>query len=197
MGTRASLVRSLQLALLTMAACLPARLAGQATGTAAQGIRLYAYGGGSYVRPDYGGALRNAGATVGATANLYTVYPVEVGVDLRAMGSGGRVSKEYFFGGGPRVQVDLGRLQPFAQFHVGYGRLAFQYVTTPGYTHDQSLVKAYGGGLDYRVSRAWAIRGDVERQSWRFSGYTYSFFPLAVTAGLRYQFHFRNLRGPE
>jgi hypothetical protein len=184
-------------ALCPLAVLLPAVLQGQATGTAYQGIRLYTYGMGYYVRPDYGGALKNAGATVGGTANVYTLYPFELGVDLRAVGSGGRVSKEYFFGGGPRVQVDLGRFEPFAQFHVGYGRIAFQYVTTPGYTHDQSLVKAYGGGLDYRLSRSWAVRGEVERQSWFFSGYTYSFYPLAVSAGVRYQFHFHNRLGPE
>ncbi len=172
-------------------------LLGQATGTAYQGVRLFAYGMGSYVRPDFGGALKNGGATVGGTANVFTFHPVELGMDLRAVGSGGRVSKEYFFGGGPRVQIDLGRLQPFAQFHVGYGRLTFQQVTTPGYTHDQSLVKAYGGGLDYKLSRAWAVRGEVERQSWNFSGYVYSFYPLAVSAGVRYQFHFRNRFGPE
>ena len=172
-------------------------LLGQATGTAYQGVRLFAYGMGSYVRPDFGGALKNGGATVGGTANVFTFHPVELGMDLRAVGSGGRVSKEYFFGGGPRVQIDLGRLQPFAQFHVGYGRLTFQQVTTPGYTHDQSLVKAYGGGLDYKLSRAWAVRGEVERQSWNFSGYVYSFYPLAVSAGVRYQFHFQNRFGPE
>ncbi len=176
---------------------LPGMLLGQATGTAYQGVRLYAYGMGSYVRPDFGGALRNGGATVGATANVLTFHPVEVGFDLRAVGSGGRVSKEYFFGGGPRAQVDLGRFQPFAQFHIGYGRLAFQQVTKPGYTHDQSLVKAYGGGVDYKVSRSWAVRGEVERQSWMFSGYVSPFYPLAVSAGVRYQFHFRSRFGPE
>lgn len=183
--------------LLPLAALLPEIATGQATGTAYQGVRLYAYGTGSYVRPDYGGALKNAGAMVGGTANVYTLYPFQLGFDLRAVGSGGRVSKEYFFGGGPRVQMDLGRFEPFAQFHVGYGRLAFQYVTKPGYTHDESLVKAYGGGLDYRLSRAWAVRGEVERQSWHFSGYTSSFYPLAVSAGVRYQFHFHNRFGPE
>ncbi len=184
-------------ALFLLAVVPASSLLAQATGTAYQGIRLYAYGTGSYVRPDYGGALKNAGATVGGTANVFTMYPVQLGFDLRAVGSGGRVSREYFYGGGPRAQVNLGRFEPFAQFHVGYGRIAFQYVTTPGYTHDQSLVKAYGGGLDYRLSRTWAVRGEVERQSWHFSGYNYSFYPLAVSAGVRYQFHFHNRFGPE
>ena len=173
------------------------KLMAQAAGTASQGVRLYAYGMGSYVRPDFGGALKNAGGTLGGTANVLTFFPVELGFDLRAVGSGGRVSDQYFFGGGPRAQVDLGRFQPFAQFHVGYGRLDFQQVTKPGYTHDQSLVKAFGGGLDCKLSRSWAVRAEVERQSWHFSGYVSPFSPLAISGGVRYQFHFRSRTGPD
>lgn len=175
----------------------PALLSAQATGTAHQRIRLQVYGLGSYVRPDFGGALKNAGATVGATANVFSFGNLELGLDVRAVGSGGRVSKQYFYGAGPRVQADLGRLQPFAAFHIGYGKLVFQYVAVPGYTYDDSLVKAFNGGLDYRLSRSWALRGEVERQSWEFNQSAPGFHPLAISAGVRYQFHFHNPQGPE
>lgn len=173
------------------------RLPAQAAGTATQMLRLQAYGMASYVRPDFGGALKNAGGTLGATLNAVTLFPAEIGLDVRAVGSGGRVSKEFFYGGGPRAQFDLGRVQPYAAVHLGYGRIDFQYPPTPTYTYDNSFVVGYTGGVDVQVrpGSAWALRAEVERQRWKLSKLSPPFYPLAISVGVRYQFRFGSRAG--
>ncbi len=167
--------------------------------TAEQGIRLQVFGLASYVRPDLGGALKNAGGAIGADANLkaFGFHNLQPGIEIRYAASGGRVSNQYVFSGGPRILYDFGRFEPYADLLVGKGNAVFNHPDPVTFTHDDSIVFTYGGGLDYSFTRAWAVRGDIQRQRWRFDEGAPAFHPLAISAGLRYQFHFHNQYGPE
>jgi outer membrane protein with beta-barrel domain len=65
----------------------------------------------------------------------------------------------YLFG--PRVSVELGRFRPFAEGLFG---VASQNVDLDEFesTHDAHFATAYGGGLDYRLTRrfAWRLEAD-------------------------------------
>ena len=177
-----------------LAAC-PARA--QAGETAVQQIRLQAFAMPTYVRPAFGGAVSNVGATVGADADFTTRFKrVQASAEFRAAGSGGGAVNEYVYSAGPRAVVDFKRFQPYADLLIGYGSIHFNQPVN-NYTHDNSAVYTYGGGVDVMLGRAWAVRADLQRQHWRISDASPAFYPSQFSLGLRYQFHFRNQQGPE
>jgi hypothetical protein len=65
----------------------------------------------------------------------------------------------YLFG--PRVSVEVGKFRPFAEALFG---VAYQNVDLDEFqpTTDTHLATAYGGGLDYRLTRrfAWRVEAD-------------------------------------
>ena len=184
---------------------LPTAGRGQASATADQAIRLQAYGMVSYVRPDYLGHVSNFGGTAGVTVNAFSFAGFEPGLDFRILGShgspgtgfDGNTTNQYVFSAGPRLQYDLGNFQPYAAFHLGYGKLVFTNSGDPNYTHDNSTVYAVVGGVDYRVSRSFSLRAEAEGQRWRLTPAAVPFHPVAVSLGVRYQLHLRNRFGPE
>ena len=177
-----------------------ARAVGQAESTSWQRMRLQTFGMLSYVNPDYGGAKKNAGGTVGAELNFGQFFHrVEPSLELRAVGSGGRVSNQYVYSAGPRVELDYGKFHPYGVFTVGYGKITFAtpavFATGP-YVFDTSTVFTYGGGLDYTLNRTWAVRADVTRQSWQVGQTAAPFYPTTVSVGVRYRFHFHDKSSP-
>ena len=54
---------------------------------------------------------------------------------------------------GPRVSVPVGRFQPFGEFEFGVGHMSIQNASS-----STSFATAFGGGLDYRIVRAVALR---------------------------------------
>ncbi len=58
------------------------------------------------------------------------------------------------------------RFHPYVKFLVGYGRTDFHLRSTFPYTHFDGLVRAPGGGLEFRLlNRLW-LRADYEYQIW-------------------------------
>jgi opacity protein-like surface antigen len=55
---------------------------------------------------------------------------------------------------GPRVGTTIGKIRPFAEFEIGVG-----HVSTTGES-DTSLATAVGGGMDYKLFRAVALRAE-------------------------------------
>lgn len=154
----------------------------------------------SYVRPDYGDAKKNAGGTVGAEANIGGMSHLRPSVQFRAVGSGGRLSDQYAYSIGPRAEFPFGHFRPYADFLFGYGIIKYerpQIVNGKPYTSDNSLVYTYGGGLDYELSRHWAIRADLQRQRWKVGDNNPAFHPVQMSLGVRYRFHFHNKYGPD
>ena len=170
----------------------------QAAPTAEQALRIKVYGMVSYVRPDFDGAKKNIGGTIGGDLDgLHLLPHTDVGLDVRYVGSGGRVSNQYVFSGGPRVTYNLFRVRPYADFLLGHGIVRFNQAPSSLYTQDDSAVYSLGGGVDWMLSRSWGLRADIQRQRWKISQDLPSFHPLQVSIGATYQFHFRNTHGPE
>lgn len=182
---------------------LPALLGGTAHGqhadeTARQRIRLRAYGMYSYVNPDSRGDTKAQGATIGGDIDGFRLLPhTELGMDARYTFSSATASNQFYFGGGPRLSLELGRFKPYGDFLFGHGSSNFKNSNDPTYTEDKTGAIAYGGGFDYQLTRTWAIRADVQRQRWRFSQNTPYFYPTAISVGASYQFHFRSRTGPD
>ena len=90
---------------------------------------------------------------------------------------------------GPRYTYHQKKFGIYAKALFGVGRFgtqggAFQKVTTTGYTE-----YAFGGGVEYHVTRSINIRGiDVELQKW--PGFPPNgLSPIAYTVGVAYVFH--------
>jgi hypothetical protein len=94
----------------------------------------------------------------------------------------------YTFLFGPRVSVQVGKIRPFAEVLVG---LASQNLNLggplPDSEHDRNLATAYGGGLDYSVSRrlAWRVQADYVA-SRLFQGLQIETFSTPVQHDLRF-----------
>jgi hypothetical protein len=173
----------------------PACIGQAAAPAGVEAMRLQAFAMLSYVRPDFGGAKKNAGGTVGADLNIGSFGRFEPSLEVRAVGSGGRVSNQYAYSGGPRVEARYGPFRPYADFLIGYGIIKFNKPKPLTYTQDNSIVMTFGGGVDYALGRSWALRADIQRQSWQIDKAVPAFHPIQISGGLRYRFHFRNKNG--
>jgi len=78
---------------------------------------------------------------------------------------------------GPRVPIhEFRKFTPYGKVMVGLGSGSF--------LSGQSFVLAYGGGLDYRLTRRFTVRGDFEYQRWQITPLLY---PYGVSAGISYK----------
>ncbi len=170
----------------------------QATQTADQRIRIKAFAMASYVRPDYGGALKNGGGTVGTDIDGFRLLPhTDIGMDIRYTASEGRVSNQYLFAGGPHISFNAYRFRPYVDYLIGVGDAHFNQSPDPAYTYDETRTRGYGAGFDYGITRFWSVRADAQRQRWRFSVRAPPFNPVEISVGAAYQLHFRSRYGPE
>ncbi len=182
-----------------LALCAAPSLFAQSVATAHQTLRLQTYALASTVQPAFGVNQRNFGVTAGVDVGTFRISPrIDPSLDLRLLASHGNVSNQFFYGGGPRVMVDLGRYKPYGEFLIGDGIIHFPNTRDPNYTHDNSLVTAFGGGLDVSVHRDFAVRAEALTQSWKLGSTNQAFHPLAVSVGIRYQVHLgRGKDGPD
>lgn len=90
------------------------------------------------------------------------------------------------------------KFTPYAKYTWEQGSVDFKGV--PGYNHDDRYLRAFGGGVDYRISpNIWA-RADYEEQSWQRLFVNYKVTPITwfilkprgVTVGVSYNVHFRH-----
>jgi opacity protein-like surface antigen len=134
--------------------------------------RIEVFGGYSYTRPDFSLVSPNDANGWNASADFKARRWIGFAVDVSgfypsyAYPEESSVSgKTYTFLFGPQVTVPLGRFAPFGRFLIG-----FSHVTTPnfgGYSanilqSNNAFTLGSGGGLDYRVARHIAIRGQVD-----------------------------------
>jgi opacity protein-like surface antigen len=151
---------------------------------------LNAGGLGSVFQPDYAGEgvaqtspnrLYGVGAYVDAHFSRW--------VQIEAEGRWSRFNQYYPFGSppgnsedtyliGPRVPIlTFHRLTPYGKFLAGLGGGDFLTGNT--------FVMAYGGGVDYRLSRRFTLRAfDFEYQQWRVKP---TLYPYGGSVGLSYK----------
>lgn len=140
----------------------------------ATGRRLVinAGGEGSAFQPDYTGSgaansspnrLYGIGAWVDADFTRWIQIEAE-GRWLRWNQYGGIAETTYM--AGPRVPVyTWGRITPYGKFLIGWGSDAGS--GGYGWLTGRATAWAYGGGVDYRLSRKFTLRYDFEYQTWR------------------------------
>ncbi|WP_212733159.1 outer membrane protein [Terriglobus roseus] len=178
---------------------LPVASRAQATETATERMHLNVFAVGSYDRPDFGLYVGAGGFAVGGGVGFTVphLHRIEPSIDLRYNYGTNQAMTQTAFSGGLRVAYNVARFHPYGDLLVGAGNIHFVQTNPayPDYTHDNSLVYTYGGGVDVDVTRSVALRFDLQEQHWRFSEISPSFYPKQASAGIRYQFHFRNPHG--
>jgi opacity protein-like surface antigen len=83
---------------------------------------------------------------------------------------------------GPRFHLNVRKFQPYVKGMVGFAHFNFPY----NFAHGTYLVVAGGGGVDYRITPRWSVRGEVEYQDWpqfTFGAMT----SVGVSGGIRYR----------
>lgn len=170
---------------------------GQVKETAVQTMRLQVYGVGSYTRPQIGPYTSAGGFGVGGALGFRISHlpRIEPSLDVRYTYSTNNDNTQTFKGGGLRVTYNAARFHPYGDFMYGVGNINFK---RPGstYTHDDSYVPMFGGGVDIDVTRTFALRADFQRQRWQLGANSLPFYPTQASLGLRYQFHLHNRFGP-
>jgi opacity protein-like surface antigen len=101
---------------------------------------------------------------IGAFADYHLNSKIEAEAEARFLRFNsfyGQSEDNYLIG--PRYLVgSYGRFQPYGQFLVGFGKIQYPFNIGGG----RYLALAPGGGLNYRISRKFALRGEYEYQLW-------------------------------
>jgi opacity protein-like surface antigen len=159
-------------------------------------LSLTAGGLGSVFQPDYEGygipeestnRLYGIGAFVDAKFTHWVQIEAE-GRWLRFNQLAGINEDNYLIG--PRLPIHhfkFMRATPYGKVLAGYGRMNFENGIGWGRFTDI----AYGGGVDFKLTRRFSARGDFEYQQWpRWSEgttTTYNLFPYGVSVGIGYR----------
>lgn len=176
------------LSFLSIAATLPAHGQVVASATGRQ-FSITAGVLGSTFQPDYWGGL-----VAGTSPNRLYGYGTYVDVRLsrwlqvEAEGRWLRLNELSDIGQsnyliGPRLPIHrFGRLTPYAKVLAGYGTMTFEQNLATGRFTDI----AYGGGVDYKLSRRLSARGDFEYQQWP-KWVNSSLYPYGASVGIGYK----------
>ncbi len=179
----------LSFSLSAVLAFTPNRVSAQGVPTESKGMDLAAFGGYVNIAPDYGSS-RDNGFLLGADLTRYFHWPVAPSLEIRTNLANGPIANEDSYLVGLRAQVDLHRFHPYADFLIGYGSIHYDIPPSPGYTHDNSVVKSFGAGLDYDVTRNFQARIDFQSQHWTL-GPGDTLTPTALSFGIRYVIPFK------
>jgi hypothetical protein len=165
----------------------------QASPTATRYNGLSVFGAASFIHPDYGQKV-NYGFLLGADAHQH-LHHIDLSIESRYDRAAGTVVNESIFTGGIKIERSLHSFHPYGDFEVGFGNIIFNHPVDPNYTHDNSFVWDFGGGLDHDITRTWAVKFDAQIQSWKLGSEYSRLTPYNVNVGLIYHIPFRGLRG--
>jgi hypothetical protein len=166
--------------------------AAQAIPTSEKAADVSVFLGYEYANPDYGPG-KNNGEGFGLNYTRYFPFPVAFSLEARVNLTNGTDVKERTYLGGIQAKARIfSRYHPYLDFLVGTGTIHFN-TTATGYTSDNSTIYNYGAGVDIDLIRHFALRGDVQRQSWSLGG-SPSFAPTIVLIGVHYTIPFREYK---
>ncbi len=152
----------------------------QADYTAFRTTRIQAGAGGMYLNTDYTESS-NKGVSIWGDYDFNRFLGAEVEAHFGSIISPDDIGETSYFIG-PRVSYRRRNAALYAKIVVGRATISNQQVNTSS-TYN---AYAYGGGLDYKVSRHFNVRAvDFELQKWPdFEPHTLS--PLSISVGLMY-----------
>jgi len=192
---RIALSLLLTLSLLTVSA---GKLHSQGTPTASKETTLSVFGAYSVIFTDRE-ASKISGVTFGTDLSLYAPVGFVASLETRFQIAPGSLAYDgqNTYGGGIRIDRPIKRFVPYIDFLVSYGHLSFTNPTTT-YKHDNSVVYAGGGGLEYNLTTRWAARADYLFEHWDVgttsNGLSGAFSPQIVTVGIAYRIPFRSYK---
>jgi len=165
----------------------------QAGATATRSLGISAFGGATILKLDYGATYKTyePGFVVGGDAT-HPLGPVYLSIEPRFGHTSSSTDSQSYFLGDIKAERAFGpghRFHPYAIGGIGYG--AIHFVT--GY-HDNSVIYAVDGGLDYDVTSHWAVKGDWQYQFWHLGHTSSGMNPNGFTAAVVYRFNFGSLR---
>jgi hypothetical protein len=190
---------SLQVCLLSLGLLGPIGQArAQASATAVRTIGLSAFAGVQGVNPEFGGSPRIYGFLIGGDVTHYFSLAspsFEVRFDRS---SGSTVTQRSLLVGfkGERALGPQQRFHPYLVGLIGAGAIEFVDPDNPAYTQDRSLVLNFGAGLDFDLTRHFAVKGDFHVQHWNLGPGSPVFFPELVSVALVYRPLFGRLNVP-
>jgi opacity protein-like surface antigen len=144
---------------------------------------------GSVSQPDYAGGLiaqtsPNRLYGIGAYVDVRVNRWVQLEGEARWMrfneyswGSPALVNGEDTYLIGPRLPIrHFGRATPYGKVLAGLG--------TSSFLENPAFALAYGGGVDYRLTKRFSARADFEYQQWRV---TPNLYPYGASVGIGYK----------
>ena len=159
---------------------------GQAVRTASKSADISVFAGFQDADPAYG-PDKAKGGMFGVNFTRYFHIPVEPSLEFRANFISDTFVGEHTYLVGLRAAVPFHGIRPYGDFLVGPGDIHFPL--NFGYTHDNSTVYSYGGGIDFPVYRSFSLKLDVQGQHWNTGSFIYT--PTLGTVGLVYAIPFR------
>lgn len=105
-------------------------------------------------------------------------------LELRVGLAPGKSVSERTFQGGLKLEHRIGRFHPYGEFLIGTGAIRYGSRFS-----DNSIVPAYGGGVDYSLSSRWSLKVDYSRQSWKTGTESPTFNPSTLSFGFVYHFN--------
>ena len=187
----------LVVALLTLACSFePQSVQAQAQSTAIKSLGLSVFGGVTALDPKFGVTTREVGYLVGGDVT-YHLRLFDVSFEARDTNATGFSADESTYGGGFKFERAFRRFRPYIDFLVASGNIKFDHPEIYGsttYTHDNSFVYDFGGGVDYDRIRNFAIKVDVQGTRWQLGTERPTFYPYNGSVGILYRIPFRELR---
>jgi hypothetical protein len=173
---------------------LSANAHAQATPTAIYPLGVSVFAGAQGVHPEFNGSPNNYGFFLGADATRYFRL-VSPSLELRFNDASGSIVSQRSFLVGIKAEHAFGggRFHPYLDGMIGPGSTHFEDPAQPSYTQDTSLVLAAGAGLDFNLTRSFAVKGDIQIQHWRLGQEEPVFSPEMVSVGLVYRPNFSRL----
>jgi opacity protein-like surface antigen len=167
----------------------------QARDAAHQNIHFEVFGMGTAEKPNFIASDIAYGVT-GGTSLDWRFGRFRPGGEIRGSYASYSFQSLKLISVGPKLTYDAGRFHPYADFLIGYGVGTFKVPLGISYTGNNSTVYSVGGGLDYALTRYWAVRVDYHHESWDFDAPDQPFHPQPVSLGVRYSVHTRSRNGP-
>ena len=169
---------------------------GQATPTASKTIELSVFAGVTGLDPKYGPTTKEIGYVVGGDITRH-FHILDIAFEGRYTNATGFSADESTYGGGLKFSRQFQRFHPYVDLLIASGTIKFDHPEIYGnsaYTHDNSTVYSFGFGVDYDVTRQFAVKLDAQGQRWVIGVEQPAFEPYNASIGIVYRIPFSALR---
>ncbi len=181
---------------------LPALFGGplraQSAATAVQDLGISAFGLATGNWTNLSGG-RNLAITAGGDLAFLSFHRFRPVLEIRGTYPfyGGQVDRQKAVMGGLKVERQFGNFRPYANFLVGRGVIDFQHggYIYSGYLYIRTVSTVYspGVGVEYDLTRHWALKADLQYQHWDTPAVPSGVVnPRLLSAGAVYRFDFNH-----